>query len=649
MASIKKQPWRRARFLAAAAAIYGVICLAQRLSYALWVRAEDAHWPQGLAMALAKGFVFDAVVAAWLFLPIAAVFTFMPVSWQERRFGRVVTVAFTMLSVVVGLLSISFEFFFWEEFHARYNFIAVDYLVYTHEVVRNIWESYHVAWFFLGLFFVLGLIAWSLSWRVRRLLASKEAPRERGLIGICVLMLLSSTFLLNQDRWLENDSVWARELSKNSLYSLFSAYNTNEIDYRQFYISLDQNEAERITSTWLRGGASGPAASPGLSREILGKAKEKRWNIMLVGIESMSARFLSHFGSKKHLTPNLDRMADEGLFFTHLYATGTRTVRGLEALMLSLPPTPGQSILRRPNSGDLFNLGWIFKQRGYDTQFLYGGYGQFDNMGPWFSSNGFQIVDKGEFSPGGIHFSTAWGACDEDLFDESIRRADASYFSGKHFFQMLMTTSNHRPYDFPDGRIDIKSHTGRDGAIKYTDYAIGRFVEEARKKPWFKETVFVFVADHNASVAGGTEIPIRDYLIPLIIYNPALITAEKIDQLASQIDVGPTLLGLLGFSYRSWFFGQDLLKTKANRALLGTYQKVALLEPGRLTILEPNRRAQVQNLDPHGEVREVQEFTQDPWTKEVRRAASIYQSASEVFTKGLSKVSQRAGTAWHFL
>ncbi len=645
MSNSSTPPWRRARFLAAAAAIYGILCFAQRIIYISWIRADGGAWPEGILRALVKGLVFDAAAGAWLFLPLALLFTLLPARWQGRRAGRALTVAFTMLSVIVGLLSISFELFFWDEFHARFNFIAVDYLVYTHEVVRNIWESYHVVWFFLGVFLVLGLIAWSLRRRIRELLASRETPGERLLIGAVVLTFLAITLFMNQDAWLENDSVWGRELAKNSLYSLFSAYNTNEIDYRRFYISLDQAEADRITSAWLRegAGASSRAETPpsaGLAREIRGAGREKRWNVMLVGIESMSARFLTHFGSDKPLTPNLDRMADEGLFFTHLFATGSRTVRGLEALMLSLPPTPGQSILRRPNSGDLFNLGWVFKQRGYDTQFVYGGHAVFDNMGPWFSSNGFEIVDKGEFAPNGIHFATAWGACDEDLFDESIRRADASFRNGKHFFQMLMTTSNHRPYDFPAGRIDIKSHTGRDGAIKYTDYAIGRFVEESRKKPWFKDTIFIFVADHNASVAGGTDIPIRDYLIPVIFYNPDLVKPRKVEQLASQIDVGPTLLGLLGFSYKSWFYGQDLLRARAGRALLGTYQKVALLEPGRLTILEPNRRAQVQELDMRGEVKAARELDHEPWPDEVRRAAAIYQSASELFARGLSKVTQ---------
>jgi phosphoglycerol transferase MdoB-like AlkP superfamily enzyme len=628
--------WRRARYLAALALVYGALCLLQRFVYVAWIRVDGTALPEGILPALLKGFVFDAATCGWLFLVVAVPLVLLPVRWQNRRFGRALVTGFSLLTVLVGLLSISFEFFFWEEFHSRYNFIAVDYLVYTHEVVRNIWESYPVVWFFLGLGLVLGFVAWRLRLRVRAVAGAPFSPAERAAIAAAFVFLIGLNLTLRQDGWLESDPVWGQELAKNSLYALFSAYNSNEIDYKKFYLSLDQKESDAITAKWLAGG------SASISRDIKNPGPEKHWNVMLVGIESMSARFLMHYGEEtKNLTPNLDRMADEGLFFTHLYATGSRTVRGLEALNLSLPPTPGQSILRRPNSDHLFTLGSVLRTRGYDVQFVYGGHAIFDNMGPWFSSNGYQIVDKGEFAPGGVHFATAWGACDEDLFDESIRRADASFASGKHFFQMIMTTSNHRPYDFPEGRIDIHSHTGRDGAIKYTDYAIGRFVKESEKKPWFKDTVFIFVADHNASVAGGTEIPIRDYLIPVIFYNPSLLKPQKVDKLSSQMDVAPTLLGLMNFSYKSWFFGADLLREPANRALLGTYQKVALLEPGKLTILEPNRRAVVQELGPLGQVLKSSPYdaTSQFVPDEVKRAVAVYQSASEVFTKGLSKVT----------
>jgi phosphoglycerol transferase MdoB-like AlkP superfamily enzyme len=637
-----KSPFTRAPFLAGLVAAYAAFCFQQRLVYVFWIHHDGGIFPEGILRASLKGFAFDFAVGGFLLLPLALLLALLPSRFAARRTGRSLITFFALLPILVGFLSTVFEFFFWEEFHSRYNFIAVDYLVYTHEVIRNIWESYPVVWFFLVVAVVVGVIAWRLRLRMVKITLTPMRAAERAVILIGLVALIALNLGLNQGAWLEGDPVWAQELAKNPLYSIFSAYNANEIDYKKFYLSMPPEEASRVTAEWLRNGKPGE----GLSRNIEA-GPEKRWNVMLVGIESMSARFLSHYSAvynepDKNITPNLDRMANEGLFFSNLYATGSRTVRGLEALMLSLPPTPGQSILRRPNGDNLFNLGTVFRSRGYDTQFVYGGYAIFDNMGPWFSSNGFEIVDRAQFAPGGVHFATAWGACDEDLFDESIRRADASVSRGKPFFQMIMTTSNHRPYDFPEGRIDLHSHTGRDGAVKYTDFAINRFVQEARKHAWFKDTLFVFVADHNASVAGGTEIPVLDYLIPVIMYNPNLVKPRKIDQLASQIDVAPTILGLLGFSYKSWFYGQNLITEHAGRALIGTYQQVALYEGNKLAILEPNRRATVQETGAYGRVTRSEKFgTSGELPDMVKRTVAIYQSASDLFGKGLSKVREQ--------
>jgi len=631
----------RARFLAVLVLVYTALCLAQRLAYAAWIYLETASFPAGfISAAFFKGPAFDLGAAAWLFLPLALLLALLPEKWRNRRTGRFFTIFFALMPLLVGLNSIGFEFFFWEEFRARYNFIAVDYLVYTHEVVRNIWESYPVVWFFVGLFSIVALIGWKLRKLVRRIAATGGGWKERAMIGISALLLLTFSWNLSEDKWLQSEAFWARELSKNSLFALFSAYNRNSIDYRQFYVSMDKPEAERITNAWLRDSAGGKETG-GLPVEIKSGIPEKQWNVIMVPIESMSARFMKKFGYEKDITPNLDRMADEGLFFTKMYATGSRTVRGLEALMLAVPPTPGQSILRRPNSDSLFNLGTVFRDRGYRTQFLYGGFAFFDNMGPWFGSNGFEILDQTSFSK--ITFANAWGACDEDLFDEVIRHADAIHAEGKKFFQVALTTSNHRPYTFPAGRIDLPHKGGgRDAAVKYTDFAIGRLVSEARKKPWFKDTLFIFVADHNASVAGGTDLPVRDYLIPAIIYNPGLVKPLKIDKLSSQIDLAPTILALLGFSYKSWFFGQNLLTAKGGRALIGTYQKVGLYEPGLFTILEPGRRAQLQELSPDGVLQKTTLLeANSPMPDSVRRTAAIYQMASDFFHEGATKESKK--------
>jgi phosphoglycerol transferase MdoB-like AlkP superfamily enzyme len=194
-----------------------------------------------------------------------------------------------------------------------------------------------------------------------------------------------------------------------------------------------------------------------------------------------------------------------------------------------------------------------------------------------------------------------------------------------------MTTSNHRPFTYPEGRIDIPSRTGREGAVKYTDWAIGHLVAEARKRPWFDDTVFVIVADHTHRGRGRTDLPLENYHIPLLVWAPRHVAPGRVDTIASQIDVAPTIFGLLGFSYRSKFFGQDILRDGPShpRALLANYQTVGLYEGGLVVELKPNRRWRV--VDPVT----AEEVPLDQRAEHVLDdAVSYYQVASRAFVQG---------------
>ncbi|WP_240158347.1 LTA synthase family protein [Pantoea sp. Tr-811] len=221
---------------------------------------------------------------------------------------------------------------------------------------------------------------------------------------------------------------------------------------------------------------------------------------------------------------------------------------------------------------------------------------------------------------------------DEDLYRQTLKLADADHARQQPFFLQLMTTSNHRPYTYPDGRIDIPSGDGREGAVKYTDHAIAQFLQAARLKPWFDDTWFVFVADHTAGSAGMEDLPVSNYQIPLFIYAPKLIAPREDNQLASQIDLAPTLLGLLGADYTSTFFGRDLLKGDALPAcvLIGNYQHLGLFDGKDLAILSPRGGMRVHE-DALGNSRETTVTGDNPL---VRRAIAYYQSAAYGFSRG---------------
>jgi phosphoglycerol transferase MdoB-like AlkP superfamily enzyme len=378
---------------------------------------------------------------------------------------------------------------------------------------------------------------------------------------------------------------YANELAGNGIYCLFSAYRNNELDYNKFYVSKDETTVLGRLKSMVQEKESHFVTKdgPSVTRIIQPDGVEKRLNIILVVEESLSAEYLTAFGNSEKLTPNLDKLAEESLFFTHLYATGTRTVRGLEALTLSMPPLPGTSLVKRPNNENFVSWGSVLKGKGYDNKFIYAGHGYFDNMNYFYQHNGFKTIDRLSFSNEEVTFTNAWGVCDEDLFLKAIKEADLSYEDKKPFFSVVIT--------YPEGKIDIPSKTSRAGGVKYADYAVGRFVQEAKKRPWFHNTIFVIVADHCAGSARKLALPVKNYEIPLVIYAPSHIKPLVVDRMMSQIDVAPTVLGLLNMKYTSAFIGKNILTSDpwTDRAFVSTYQLLGYIQDDKLLVLGPQK------------------------------------------------------------
>ncbi|AIG02375.1 MULTISPECIES: LTA synthase family protein [Pseudomonas] len=543
------------------------------------------------------------------------------------------------LSVFAMLFTAVAEWLFWDEFGVRFNFIAVDYLVYSDEVLNNILESYPIGKLLSGLAVIAVVICIALHKPLQRVIGAPLPSWRQRLLSIAVIFALSAVVLLVVDQDTprgKGGNTYQHELASNGPYQFFAAFRNNELDYDKFYGTLPNDAFGKNIHQELAEGDVRFIGKDSLDvrRIVTQNDKTQRHNIILVTIESFSAKYMGSNGGVGNLTPNLDQLRKESLYFNNFYATGTRTDRGLEAITLSIPPTPGRSIVKRVGRESGFaSLGQQLNHVGYDSVFVYGGRGYFDNMNAFFSGNGYRVVDQSSVDEAEIQFKNAWGMADEDLYQQTLKLADQNFAKQTPFLLQLMTTSNHRPYTYPEGRIDIASGDGRDGAVKYTDYAIGRFLEAARKKAWFDDTIFVFVADHTAGSAGKEDLPIRNYQIPLFIYAPKLIPAREEGQLASQIDLAPTLLGLLNLNYESTFFGRNLLlpSTLPPRVLVGNYQHLGLFDGKDLAILSP--RAMLRRHDDAlGASHEVTVQLDDPL---VSRAITYYQAASYGFTHGL--------------
>ena len=539
------------------------------------------------------------------------------------------------------------EWLFWGEFSARFNFISVDYLVYRREVTNNITESYPVAWIMSGLLVaVIGIYAW-LYPRIDSGFRHREPFGRRIGIAAGALLVAGLAYAgVGQDLRDRFSDSYVRELASDGPYQFIAAFRNNELDYAQFYPSVDAQHATSVLKGQLNAEPSDFVDADPLSilRRVHGDGgAERRLNVILVMIESLSADYLGRFTPGSTLTPNLDRLIDDSLFFTRLYATGTRTVRGLEAVTLSFPPTPGHSIVKRiGRESGLWSIGQVLRQRGYDTQFIYGGRGYFDNMAAFFAGNGYGVIDQTSVPDDEIGFSNAWGMSDEDLYRQTMKAADRASAAGQPFFFHLMTTSNHRPYTYPEGRVSIASGSGRDGAVMYTDYAIGEFLRQAREHAWFDDTLFVIVADHCAGSAGKEDLPLAKYHIPLWIYSPRHVAAREVDTLVSQIDIAPTVLGLLNVDYLSMAFGVDMLSSgHPQRALIGNYEYLGYYDGSELTILQPRHR--IERYRYAGD--SAQKVAVDDADDGAELARAYYQVAADTYKNGLSDWNRVTATA----
>ncbi|MBJ7882545.1 LTA synthase family protein [Gelidibacter salicanalis] len=639
--------------------LFLVLSFLVRLTFLIWNFSEVDMGFFALGNTFFIGFLFDIATISFFAIPYLIYLVIFP----KRFYGNVVDKIITYFGFSIGVLILFFSFFgeitFWDEFERRFNFIAVDYLIYTYEVVKNINESYPLPILISGMIIlVLGsiLLVYKMDY-FRRTFSSETTFRPKLVAAIpwVILVVICSIFLTNKQADF-SENRYNNELAKSGIYSFFSAFRNNELPYSEFYKTIPQEEAY----TTVKESYSDSNTTFVNSREnsIYRYMKNSdslsnpvRPNVIFICIESLSGDFLKAFGNEDSITPTLDSLVNNSLFFENLYATGTRTVRGMEAITLSIPPTPGRSIVKRKNNQGLFTIGEVFKQQGYERNFFYGGDGYFDNMNTYFGGNGFNIIDRGRgflldksitatrtnIEDDEVTFENAWGVCDMDIYNKVLKEADKAHNLGKPFFDFVMTTSNHKPYTYPEGDIDIPSGTGRNGAVKYTDYAIGEFIKKAKQKPWFENTVFVIMSDHCASSAGRWELDVKNYHIPALIFNLPNKAPEKINRLSSQIDVFPTLFSLLKWDYKSNLLGKNILEMtpKDERAFIGNYRKLGYLKDNKVLILDEQANANFYSWNPT--TNSLKSIPSDQTFED--NGISFYQVADDLYRNGGLKLS----------
>ncbi|MFZ1036587.1 MAG: sulfatase-like hydrolase/transferase, partial [Smithella sp.] len=588
-------------------------------------------------LAFLSGFHRDLFAALAETVPLLFWMLIVP----DRRFGalwhRVLFLGGGLVFWFVQVFLLFAEFFFFDEFRSRFNTVAVDYLLYPKEVFTNIWESYHV-----GVVLALCLVL-SLGWlfAASRLFGQMwERPfpaksRLQHLAAVVALAaLLAPTFNLkgahvSGDRTLN-------EIANNGALSFFAAAWTHNLDYGAFYKTLPAEAAyQRARRLLAEPNTQFVEDGQSIRRRVAGDPARPRLNVVIFLEESLGSEFWGCLGRTNTLTPEMDKLAaEEGLLFTNIYASGNRTVRGMEGVLSSFPPLPGESIVKRDRSDNVETIARVLKRDGYGSVFLYGGRGLFDGMRSFAVRNGYdRFIEQKHFEH--PTFTTIWGVCDEDLFLRAVDEFRELAKTGQPFFGTVLSVSNHKPYTYPKGKIpEDPDARRREYAVKYSDYALGRFFEAARKEAFWTNTLFVVVADHGARVYGEQSIPIHSYEIPLLIAGPAVVKGpSRVSQLGCSLDVPTTVLGLLGRPYETMFFGRDLLRSRPEegRALLNHNRDIGLLARDRMVVLGLKQTVEFYQGDPKVVDMSLLPHPTDADRELEQDAIALYQVADDLY------------------
>jgi len=481
------------------------------------------------------------------------------------------------------------------EYDTRPNRLYFEYLVHPREVASMLWEGYKGV--LLASFVVLVLAAW-LAVRLfptgRQDGFMKWWKRPFVTLAVLAVVVLAARGTLqhrpiNASMVAFSSDAMVNTLPLNSLGNVLdAAYRLqDERSSAALYPPMKTEEMNRIVRA--AAGLEDPpldARYPSLHKQTATVRRDKPLNLVIILQESLGAQYVGSLGGRD-LTPQLDRLAKDGWMFNRAYATGTRSVRGLEAVTAGFLPTVAEAVLKLPRSQTgFFTLADLLGRHGFHSRFIYGGEAHFDNMRGFFLGNGFnEVIDRQSFVD--PVFVGSWGASDEDMFNQLDRllRAD----DGKSTFTLAFSVSNHSPWEYPAGRIEpVGDPASVDNTVRYADWAMGQFFDKARKAPYWDNTVFLVIADHDSRVYGANLVPVRHFQIPALILG-GTVPPRSDDRIVSQIDMGPTLLSLIGLDNVNPMLGADLTQRDPNRAIMQYGDNFGYLKGDSLLVIEPGK------------------------------------------------------------
>lgn len=571
-----------------------------RLSLFVWQFDRFSQVSESYWLTFVYGLKMDTILVLVLLLPLLFLLTLAPKIIAKFVDKLLLYYFLLVLMLVIFVESSTFPFF--QQYDVRPNYLFVEYLKYIHEVSSMLIADYKTV--FLLTFVMMYIVASAyLKYAQKQFLPCFDLPYIKRVLWIFPLLVI---FLIgirssnghrpaNLSDALYSSNRVLNEVTKNSLYSiLYAIYANSHDDNIKHYGSMPIDQA--IARVQNRLNISNTGSKYIFNREVNTHFKHpQNKNLVIFVQESMGAQFVESVGGERDITPHFNQLANKGLLFTDAYSNGTRSIRGLAGLVAGNFSVPGKGVLKRNKSQqDFFTMASLLKSYQYETLFLYGGESRFDNMKSWFSGNGFdRIIEQDDFiNP---EYVGSWGVSDEDLIIRANQEFKNYHNNNQKFAAVMFSTSNHAPFDFPEDKIDlIKGVPVKSvkNAIKYADYAVGKFIELAQQEDYYKNTIFVIAADHDVRVYGDNLVPVNHFHIPALILGEGVPTMTY-NKISTQPDILATALDLMGIEgLRYPIQGHSIFSDKKqNIALMQFNDTYALRQDDKVAIIRPNKEA----------------------------------------------------------
>ena len=556
-----------------------------------------------------QGIRVDIATICWLFILPGLLSALLPVSGKIGQFWKEILRCWMVFGLWILVYMELATAPFIMEYDLRPNRLFVEYLIYPKEVFGMLWTGYKLELFIGLLGTVLTLVfgwKWSkkltdntqqISWKWRPLLAVLVI-----IIGVAGARSSLGHRPLNPAMVAFCNDPLLNDLTLNSSYSLLFAVNNmkSEKNAEQFYGKMDNEQLLEIVRRSSTKSDFDTTLLPTMNTNEA-TYKGKRKNLVILLQESLGAQFVDSLGGLP-LTPNLEQLMKEGWNFTQMYATGTRSVRGIEAMTTGFLPSPSRAVVKLSKSQTgFFTIADLLKDQGYHTQFIYGGEANFDNMKSFFFGNGFdQIIEEDDYT--NPSFIGSWGVSDEDLYTKADQEFERLSKDDTPFFSLVFTSSNHSPYEYPENKIepyDKDAYRTRNNAVKYSDYALGTFFEKAKASTYWDDTIFIVIADHDARSSSDSLVPVKHFHIPALILGKD-IPAKEDDRIANNLDMPPTLLSLIGVDATTPMLGRDLTRPLARedeRAMMQYDKNFGYLTRDNFVVFSPGEKVTTMKYD----------------------------------------------------